>query len=166
MARHPFIHVRSKHENALRDRHTRMARLDHRATEDRRSAGPIPRHMRDRGRCLHLVIPSLPATASPGSRRARLNPRVSLAHGRADAALGYTKYVAQGATGVTPSRKTWRCSGTRPDRHPHEYAAGFPPASPRHSRGARRRRQSERPRRIARGTSSPIHKEGLATPSK
>ena len=34
-----FIHVRSKHENALPlDRHARMAGLDHRAAEDHRSA--------------------------------------------------------------------------------------------------------------------------------
>ncbi len=34
-----FIHVRSKHENALPlHRHARMARLDHRAAEDHRSA--------------------------------------------------------------------------------------------------------------------------------
>ena len=34
-----FIHVRSKHENALADdRHPWLARLDHRADEDRRSA--------------------------------------------------------------------------------------------------------------------------------
>ena len=42
-----FIHVRSKHPNALADhRHTRMARLDRRAVEDHRSADESTRAWR------------------------------------------------------------------------------------------------------------------------
>ena len=41
-----FIHVRSKHENALpRHRHARLARIGRRAAENHRSARQIPRRM-------------------------------------------------------------------------------------------------------------------------
>jgi hypothetical protein len=45
-----FIHVRSKHENALPDRHARMARLSHRAVEDYRSADESNGTWRERSR--------------------------------------------------------------------------------------------------------------------
>ena len=50
-----FIHVRSKHEDALPLIVTpRMARLDHRAAEDHRPARPIPRRMAQAHRTLSI----------------------------------------------------------------------------------------------------------------
>ena len=55
-----FIHVRSKHECIADDRDPRLARLDHRATEDCRAAHQPHGAWRERVDAFGLVIPSMP----------------------------------------------------------------------------------------------------------
>ena len=103
-----FIHVRSKHEDALAaHRHARMARLDHRAAEDRRSAHRSrPRTAASASDAFHVVIPidaGLRVLGQAdhdrlGSRSASRDAWVALMK-----RLGYTQFVAQAATGAGSS---------------------------------------------------------------
>ena len=73
-----FIHVRSKHENALAaHRHARLARLGHRAAEDYRSTDRSHRTWRKRGGCFRSRDPvnaGLRVFGQTGRRRAGTQP--------------------------------------------------------------------------------------------
>ncbi len=95
-----FIHVRSKHDDALPiDRHARVARLDHRAAQDHRSAdGPDRARRRLRSDAFDVVIPSLPGHGFSGTPTVTgWDPiRIARAWAVLMERLGYTRYVAQG----------------------------------------------------------------------
>ena len=94
-----FIHVRSRHEDALPlDRHARLARLDHRAAEDHRAAHRSHGARRQRG---GRVPRRDPLAAGPRVLRQADHHRLgSGAHrprlGELMHRLGYTEFVAQG----------------------------------------------------------------------
>ena len=123
-----FIHVRSRHEDAL------PLIVTHgwpgSIIEQLKIIGPLTdptAHGGDAADAFHLVIPSL-----PGSRllrqadHHRLGPDAHRAGlGRADARLGYNRYVAQGGD--------WGAAVTQNDGHPGTGgAAGHPLEHARH----------------------------------
>jgi hypothetical protein len=70
----------------------------------------------------HLVIPHYRATASRASRpRPAGTPFASPGVGRADGALGYDRYVAQGGDWGMPSPSSWPAEAAG-GGHPHQYA--------------------------------------------
>ena len=138
-----FIHVRSKHDECAADhRHARVARLDHRAAEDHRSADQSDRAWRRAQRTRSIVvIPSLPGygfSGKPTTHRLGSRPhRPRL--GRADEAPRlHAIRRARRRLGAMPSRSRWRCrrrrncSASTPTCRPP-----FRPTSPRRSSPAR-----------------------------
>ena len=94
-----FIHVRSRHENAL------PLIMTHgwpgSVIELLETVGPLTDPTAHGGRAedaFHLVLPSCPATASPASRPSSAGTSAALARAWAELMhrLGYTRYVAQG----------------------------------------------------------------------
>ena len=94
-----FIHVRSKHENALPLIVTHgWPGLDHRATEDHRSPDQPTAHGASASDAFDVVIPSMPGYGFSGKPTSTgWGPeRMGRAWAELMARLGYTRYVAQG----------------------------------------------------------------------
>ena len=153
-----FIHVRSKHRECAADhRHARLARLDHRAAEDHRSADQSHGAWRQRGgrfRRRDSVAAGLRVFRQ--ADHDRLGPRsASPVPGRADAAPRlHAISWRKAATGAMPSPSRWRCRRRRDcSAFTPTCRRPFQPTSPRRSRPARRRRPVSRPTNSTRTSS-------------
>jgi hypothetical protein len=166
-----FIHVRSKHENAL------PMIVTHgwpgSIIEQLKIIDPLTNptaHRASAADAFHLVIPSLPGYGFSGKPTAPgWNPvRIARAWATLMQRLGYTRYVAQGGdwgNAVTEFMAVQEPPGLL-GIHTN-MPSPFRPTSPRHSRGARRRPPISRPMSATRGTSSTSStRMGLATPSR
>jgi hypothetical protein len=109
-----FIHVRSKHENAL------PLIVTHgwpgSVIEQLKIIDPLTNptaHGASASDAFHLVIPSMPGYGFSGKPTGTgWNPeRIARAWAELMQRLGYTRYVAQGATGAPPSPARWRAKG-------------------------------------------------------
>ena len=148
-----FIHVRSRHQNALAaDRHARLARICHRATQDHRSAhgsDSARRQRRGRVRRRHPVLAGLRLLRQ--ADRHRLGPRPHRARlGGADAAPRLHPLRRAGRRlGLSHLQRDGAPGGRRLARHPHQPAGD---GAARGGRGARRRASAGRTlRKGARG---------------
>ena len=170
-ARHSF-HSRSLETRkcAAADRHAWVARLDHRAAEDHRSADQSHGAWRERiGR-----LPSGDSVAAglrvfrqadhdglgPRPHRARLGRTLMKR-------LGYTRYVAQGGDWGDACRRADGAAGAAGiARHSHQHARPrFRPMFPRRFNSAGRRRPASRRTNSTRRTSSTFSTStGWATP--
>ena len=166
-----FIHVRSKHENAL------PMIVAHgwpgSFIEQMKIIEPLTNptaHGGTAADAFDLVIPSLPGYGFSGKPTAPGWNPVSIAKAWATLMqrLGYTRYGRRVATGAMPSRRTWLyssrldCLAFTPTWRPP-----FHPTCRRRSRSEARRRPASRLMKNARGISSTTSsRTGWVTPSR
>ena len=136
-----FIHVRSKHENAL------PLIVTHgwpgSFIEQMKIIDPLTNptaHGGTASDAFHVVIPSLPGYGFSGKPTTTNDwdpPHIASAWAVLMKRLEYTKYVAQGAIGGTPSPRSWRFRSRRGcSASPPTWRRPFPPRLARQWRQA------------------------------
>ena len=164
-----FIHVRSRHPNAL------PVIITHgwpgSITEQLKVIGPLTDPTAHGGRAqdaFDVVIPSMPGYGFSGKPTVTgWNPdRIARAWAELMKRVGYTRYVAQGGDWGSPiSSAMARQAAARIARHPHQPAGD---GTARSGRGARQRRASRRqdcPRRNGRRSTRSTRSTRCAGPT-
>jgi hypothetical protein len=167
-----FIHVRSKHADAL------PLIITHgwpgSVVEQLKVIAPLTdptAHGGSAADAFHVVVPSLPGYGFSGKPTAPGWNPVTIARAWATLMqrLGYTRYVAQGGDWGTPSRRSWRCRSRRVSSASRRtWRPPFRPTSRRRSPPSRSSRPPvSRPTSGTRGTSSRCSTaRDSATPSR